>query len=160
MKSIRFNDCIWNNREYEEELNAASQRTVFGWIRHGDRQREQVSCCRAGHQPPRHAKMTGVSVIHRHLVDALRKRVCRTVAPPRPSSFVLHPSSFILHPSSFVLRPFHFRVTVCPLVRRIRWRISRTLMVDNTRWTGRPLVAAIWSMPVGSDSMQSSTFCS
>ena len=43
----------------------------------------------------------------------------------------------------------HARTTCVPLVRRISRRISSTLIVESTRWIGRPLAAAMASIDVG-----------
>jgi hypothetical protein len=52
------------------------------------------------------------------------------------------------------------RTTVLPLRRRIKCRISSTLMVESTCGTGSPLRTTIASMAVASLSMAESTCCS
>ena len=51
----------------------------------------------------------------------------------------------------------HARTTCVPLVRRISRRISSTLIVESTRWIGRPQAAAIASIDVGAVSIAAST---
>ena len=52
------------------------------------------------------------------------------------------------------------RMTVVPLSRRIKRRISSTLMVESTCETGRPVSETIWSIGVASPWIAARTCCS
>ena len=100
-------------------------------------------------------------------------RMSRSRQPERPSEFcrvracthTKHFDDFEDHRVRASTHPTEWhgpygRMTVVPLSRRINRRISKTLMVESTCETGRPVSETIWSIGVASPPIAESTCCS